>query len=71
MVTDIPIDGWTNGWTLLIFYTEAIDASGNADFPTDLAIYKSITNKPANGPTDQRTDIHSYRDAIAANNRAV
>ena len=28
--------------------------------------YKSITNRRTDGPTDRRTDIPSYRDAIAA-----
>ena len=36
------------------------------DFPMDLAIFTKVlpTDGPTNGPTDQRMDIPSYRDAM-------
>ena len=40
----------------------------NNDFPIDFAIFTNAlrTNQRTDGPTDQQTDIPSYRDAIAA-----
>jgi len=45
---------WTNGWTMFLFYTDAIDASENDDFHTDFAL--SIKALRTNRPTDRRTD---------------
>ena len=33
--------------------------------------YKSITDQRTNGPTDQQTDLLSYRDTIAASCKAI
>ena len=72
--TGRPIDGWTNGWTIILPHTDAIDASKNDDFLTDFAIFTKVsranrqTNGRADGPTDaptEGTDILSYRDGIA------
>ena len=42
----------------------------NDDFPIDFAIFTKAL--PTDGPADRRTDIPSYRDAIAASkNKAV
>ena len=40
----------------------------NDDFPIDFAIFTKAlrTDQRTNGPTDQRMDKPSYRDAIAA-----
>ena len=46
----LEMDGQTNGWTMLLSYSDRIDAAEDA-FPTCLSIYKSITEEP----TDQYT----------------
>ena len=59
---DRLMDGWTNEWTNKPFYTDAMDASENDDFPTDFAIFtKSLrTNRPTdqgtNGTMDKQTN---------------
>ena len=62
---DRPMDEWinerTSEWTMFFSYTDAMDASENDDFPTDFAIFTEALG--INGPTDQWTDIPSYRDA--------
>ena len=43
----------------------------NNDFPIDFAIFTKAlrTDGPTDGPTDRRTDIPSYKDAIAASKK--
>ena len=41
----------------------------NDDFPIDFAIFTKAL--PTDGPTDQQTDIPSYRDAIAASKKLI
>ena len=51
--TDRQMKRWTNGQTMSLFDTDAIDASENDDIPRDLAI---ITKSIMDGPTDQLTN---------------
>ena len=46
-----PTDGWINGWTIYFSDTDAIDASENDDFLTELAIFTKAlrTNRMTNG----------------------
>ena len=68
----IATNGWINGWTKLLYYTDAKNASENNDFQTDLAIFTKAlqmdrpTEQRTNRRTNQWTDIPSYKDAIAA-----
>ena len=62
--TDRLIDGWTNGWAMFLFYTDAMGASNNDNFSTDFAIFTIALR--IIGPTVRWADIPSYRDAIAA-----
>ena len=55
------MDGQTNGWTMLLSYTDAIDTSEHDDLPTDLhflQMHYQPTDRPmdqrANGPTDKQ-----------------
>ena len=48
---------------MFLSYRAAMNASENDDFPTDYTIFTKALG--TDGPTDQRKDITSYRDAIA------
>ena len=54
---DGPMDGWTNGWTMFLSYTDAIDASKNDDFLTDFAIITKALR--TNQRMDRQTDGHT------------
>ena len=55
--TDRRTDGWTNGCTMLVSYTDTIDASETDDFPIDLAIFtKSLRTLKDGQPKDQQTN---------------
>ena len=45
---------WTNGWTIFLSYTDAIEASENDDFLTALAFLSKAL--PSDQPMDQRTN---------------
>ena len=62
--TDRQTEWWADrqihGWTCNIH-------AKNDDFSIDFAIFTKAL--PTDGPTDRRTDIPSYRDAIAASKK--
>ena len=65
------MDGWTNGWTMFLPYTDAIEASEKDDFLTYFLLFAKAlqteqptdqkTNQQTNGPMDQWTNQPTKR----------
>jgi len=67
---DLWIDNvWMDGWTMFLSHTNAIEASKNDDFPTNLTISTKAlgTDRRTDGWIDGHTLL--YRDAIAASKK--
>ena len=45
-------DEWPNGWTMFLFCTDAVNASENADFSRDFAIFTKVSDRRTDGMTN-------------------